>query len=50
MLLYKDPTLAAKTLGQLFKRSLARVYQNRVLSHQFAQGFYLNTICREHFP
>ena len=23
MLLYKDPTLAEKTLGQLFKRSLA---------------------------
>ena len=36
--------------GQLFKRSLASVKQNRVLRHfQFAQCFYLNTICREKF-
>ena len=32
-----------KILRQLFKRSLARVLQNRVLSRfQFAQRFYLN--------
>ena len=36
--------------GQLFKRSLARVSQNRVLSHfHFSQRFYLNTIYREQF-
>ena len=36
--------------GQLRKRSLASVKQNRFLSHfQFAQGFYLNTICRKKF-
>ena len=50
MLLYKDPTLAAKTLGQLFKRSLARVQQNRAPSHfQFVQRFYRNIIYREQF-
>ena len=37
-------------LGQLFKRSLAIVWPNGVLSHfQFAQRFYLNTIYREKF-
>ena len=34
--------------GQLCKRNLASVKQNRVLSHfQLGQYFYLNTICRE---
>ena len=38
------------TLGRLFKRRLTSVSKNRVLSHfQFAQRFYLNTICREQF-
>ena len=38
------------TKGQLFKRSLASVEQNHVLSHfQFAQWFYLNTIYCEKF-
>ena len=36
--------------GQLFKRSLASIKQNRVLSHfLFAQRFYLNTIYCEQF-
>ena len=36
--------------GQLFKRSLASVWQKRVLSHfQFAERFYKNTIYREQF-
>ena len=36
--------------GQLFKRSLASVQQNGVLSHfQFTRLFYLNTIYREKF-
>ena len=37
-------------MGQLFKRSLASVEQNRVLSHfQFAERFYVNAIYREQF-
>ena len=37
-------------LGQLFKQSLASVWQNRVLSHfQFAERFYINTTYREEF-
>ena len=40
----------SKVLGQLFKRSLASVWQNRVLSHfQFGERFYVNTIYREQF-
>ena len=36
--------------GQLFKRSLASVKQDRVLSHfQFAERFYISTIYREEF-
>ena len=39
-----------KILGQLFKQSLARVEQNRVLGHfQFAQRFYLNITYREQY-
>ena len=39
-----------KIEGRLFKRSLTIVQQNRDLSHlQFAQRFYLSTICREQF-
>ena len=35
------------TQGQLFKRSLAIVLKNRLLSHfQFAESFYVNTIYR----
>ena len=38
------------TLDRLFKRRLTSVYKNRALSHfQFAQRFYLNTICRKQF-
>ena len=36
--------------GQLFKRSLASVKQDRVLSpFQFAERFYISTIYREEF-
>ena len=38
------------TYGQLFKRSLASVWQNSVLSHfQFAERFFVNIIFREKF-
>ena len=37
-------------MGQIFKRSLDSVKQNRVLSHfQFAQRFYLTIIYCEQF-
>ena len=37
-------------MGQIFKRSLAGAYQNRVPSHlQFAKRFYVNTNYREQF-
>ena len=37
-------------MGQLFKRSLASVLQNRVLSHfKFTERFYINIIYREQF-
>ena len=46
----KLATLRCELFGLLFKRSLTSVYQNRVLSHfQFAQRFYLSTICRGQF-
>ena len=39
-----------KSKDQLFKWSLASVYQNYFQSHfHFAQLFYLNTIYREQF-
>ena len=37
-------------MGQLFRRSLASVYQNRVLRHfQFTERFYVHTFYREQF-
>ena len=43
-------TSSVTAMGQLFKRSLATVQQNCVLSRlQFAERFYWNTIYREQF-
>ena len=43
-------TSSVKAMGQLFKRNLATVQQNCVLSRlQFAECFYWNTIYREQF-
>ena len=47
----KFPSIFQDTLGQVFKRSIASVWQNRVLIKRFsvAERFYVNTMFREQF-
>ena len=47
----KFPFIFQDTLGQVFKRSIASVWQNRVLIKRFsvAERFYVNTMFREQF-
>ena len=47
----KFPSIFQDTLGQVFKRSIASVRQNRVLIKRFsvAERFYVNTMFREQF-